>query len=596
LLEGLVVVVSPLVALMKDQVDALRARGIAAARWDGSLTAEEARDLAARIEAGRLRILYVAPERFHNERFLARLTRSRVALLAIDEAHCISEWGHNFRPDYLMLGRAARAIGAERVLALTATATPAVVSDIQAAFDIADEDVVATGFHRPNLILRSLPCPADARPALLVERLRNTPAGPTIVYVTLQRTAEHLAAALRDAGFPAEAYHAGMDDDVRAAVQERWMRSSQGIVVATIAFGMGIDKADVRRVFHANLPKSLESYSQEVGRAGRDGGESVCEVLASPEDVPVLCNFAYGDTPSRGAVDALLSDLAARGESFDLSLHELSASHDIRPLVLRTLMTYLELDGLLHQGTPFHAGVQWRLLGDWTVDRAVEAFGAHGRDVRAVFAAARKARIWWSGDPAALAESTGIDRGRVLRVLEVLEERGMVERRVADVRLPYVRRVSAEALTAASVRLADRFEAKERAEVARIDAVVALLTGETCLAAGIAAHFGDTSVDRCGCCSACTGDVAPLPDPPSLEDPDPSVLDAVAALAVRHSDALGEARQRARFLCGITSPAATRAKLPGHTLFGSWSDRDFRTVLDVCKFPMAGEPVIPGPE
>jgi ATP-dependent DNA helicase RecQ len=178
----------------------------------------------------------------------------------------------------------------------------------------------------------------------------------------------------------------------------------------------------------------------------------------------------------------------------------------------------------------------------------------------------------------------------VLRVLEVLEERGMVERRVADVRLPYVRRVSAEALTAASVRLVDRFEAKERAEVARIDAVVALLTGETCLAAGIAAHFGDTSVDRCGCCSACTGDVAPLPDPPSLEDPDPSVLDAVAALAVRHPDALGEARQRARFLCGISSPAATRAKLPGHPLFGSWSDRDFRTVLDACAFRMGGAP------
>ncbi|MFM7320285.1 MAG: helicase-related protein, partial [Armatimonadota bacterium] len=483
--------------------------------------------------------------------------------------------GHNFRPDYLVLADAARAIGAERVLALTATATPAVVADIQSTFAIADEDVVTTGFHRPNLILRATACRAAERAERLVERLKCTPPGPTIVYVTLQRTAEQLAEQLRAAGFPAEAYHAGMDTEVRSSVQERWMRSDEGIVVATIAFGMGIDKADVRRVFHANVPKSLESYSQEVGRAGRDGRDAVCEVFASPEDLPALRNFAYGDTPSLLALEKLLADLSGRGETFDLSLHALGGAHDIRPLVLRTLLTYLELDGVLKQGTPFHAGYEWRLAPGASVESVSGEFGAHAGEVRSVFGAARKGRIWWSGDPTLIGEATGLDRGRVVRMLEVLSERGLIELRTADVRLPFTRQVPADRLAAAAPDLYERFAARERSEVGRIDATMALLVGDPCLAAGIAAHFGDHSVGRCGRCSKCEGEVEALPAVSQPVDWDPSVLERVLELARRQPAALGEARQRARFLCGISSPAATRARLGGHPLMGIWSDRDF---------------------
>ncbi len=578
-LEGLVVVVSPLVALMKDQVDALRRRGIAAARWDGTLDGEAVRDLTRRIDSGELSLLYVAPERFHNERFLARLSRTPVAMLAIDEAHCISEWGHNFRPDYLLLAEAAKAIGARRVLAMTATATPAVVADIRAAFGIEEADAVVTGFHRQNLVLRATACSAADRANLLVERLRETLPGPTIVYVTLQRTAEQLSEQLRAAGFPAEAYHAGMDPDLRAAVQERWMRSDDGIVVATIAFGMGIDKADVRRVFHANLPKSLESYSQEVGRAGRDGLDAVCEVLASPEDLPVLRNFAYGDTPSAGAVERLLADLAQRAETFDVSLHDLAGAHDIRPLVLRTLLTYLEIDGVLKPGTPFHAGYEWRFVGGASVESVAEGFGIHGMDVRAVFGAARKGRVWWSGDPDRLAQSTGLERSRVVRILEVLADRGFVELRVSDVRWPFTRCVSPDTLTECAPGLIERFAVRERTEVERIDSVVALLTGGGCIAAGIAEHFGDRSVGRCGRCSACLGSGARLPAERSTREWDPGILAQLRNLAERHPAALSEARQQARFLCGVSSPATTRARLSRHALVGIWAERAFPDVL-----------------
>src|SRR3954469_22581746 len=188
LLEGTTIVVSPLIALMKDQIDFLQRSGIDAARLDSSLDAAEQRATFEQLRAGSLKLLYVAPERFNNERFLAQLARTRISLFAVDEAHCISEWGHNFRPDYLKLAERARDLAAERVLALTATATQAVVRDIRAGFGIEEADVVVTGFYRPNLTLLTTRVTAAERDATLVERLTVRPAGSTIVYVTLQRT------------------------------------------------------------------------------------------------------------------------------------------------------------------------------------------------------------------------------------------------------------------------------------------------------------------------------------------------------------------------------------------------------------------------
>jgi ATP-dependent DNA helicase RecQ len=583
LLEGVTVVVSPLIALMKDQIDYLRGLGVDAARLDSSLTAEEARGVERRLRSGALRLLYVAPERFNNERFLELLRNARIALFAVDEAHCISEWGHNFRPDYLKLAEVSRALGAERVLALTATATPPVVEDVCASFGIPRECAVITGFHRPNLFLRTSPTPARERDAALLERLRTRPPGPGIVYVTLQRTAERVAQALADAGLPARAYHAGMDDQARSAVQEWWKGSDRATVVATIAFGMGIDKADVRYVYHYNLPKGLESWVQEIGRAGRDGRGSTVEVLGGLEDVATLENFTFGDTPTRRALRGLLAEVLEGPRELDVSLYTLSAAHDLRPLVLRTALTYLELMGVLRQGTPFYAGYRLRLR-EALLQVAARFPADRARFVERVFAEAKKGREWYTLDPAAAAGSLGEERDRIVRMVDYLAQEGLAEVQATDARQRYTRLTDGVEVEALAEELEARFARREEMEVGRVRQVVEVMSHDGCQTNALLAHFGEVRDEACGHCSFCEAGRAtvfpPLPERPPIE----RALDggAFRRLVEAHSDALGEARQQARFLCGLSSPALTRAKLSRHPLYGALEERRFAEVLAWC--------------
>jgi ATP-dependent DNA helicase RecQ len=582
-LDGLTVVVSPLVALMKDQIDSLRGRGIEAARLDSSLASTEVEEVNRRLSEGTLKLLYVAPERFNNERFLATLGRTTIALFAVDEAHCISEWGHNFRPDYLKVAEISRQVGAQRVLGLTATATPEVVRDICAAFRIPASCAIVTGFYRPNLTLLTTPTRAGDRDALLLARLRSRAPGPTIVYVTLQKTAERVARELGRAGLDARAYHAGMESEQRTAVQESWMASPAGIVVATIAFGMGIDKASVRYVYHYNLPKSLESYSQEIGRAGRDGAPATVEMLACPEDVPTLENFAYGDTPTEAAVRGLIVEVLGAGTSFHVSVADLSGRHDIRILVLRTALTYLELMGVLRQGTPFYAAYELRPLLDPTAI-AAKFEGERAQFISAVFATARKGRTWYALDPGQVAEALGQGRDRVVRALEYLEQQGWAEVRVSEVRQRYRRLRPSEDAEALVGELTRRFEARERQEIARLGKTLALVSHDGCQVNALVGYFGETRAQPCGHCTHClTGQRQVLPEPP----PRPTwaaEVDVVAIQALRAEQpvALGSPRQLTRFLCGMSSPGLSRARLTRHSLFGGAEDRPFAEVLAWC--------------
>ncbi len=469
------------------------------------------------------------------------------------------------------------------MLALTATATPAVVADIRAGFGIADADSVVTGFYRPNLTLLTTPVSAAERDAELVARLRARPPGSGIVYVTLQRTALEVARLLAEAGLPARAYHAGMSTEDRVAVQDWWSGSDRNIVVATIAFGMGIDKADVRYVYHYNLPKSLESYSQEIGRAGRDGEPSTCELLACPDDVPTLENFAYGDTPTRAALAGLIEEAFTHepGEEFAVSEYELSARHDVRPLVLKTVLTYLELDGLLRQGTPFYAGYRLRPVNG-ELDEIIDRFDPARADfLRRVVAAGKTGRVWTSIDPEAAAAELGEDRARILAALEYLEQQGLVELQAAEARQRYTvlaRPPSAEELLD---RLAERFERREQAETARVAQVLALVTHDGCQVRELAAYFGEERSEPCGHCTHClTGRPQQLPQP-EPQPPIAAIVDAAAVSSLRAANAaaLGEPRQLARYLCGITSPATTKARLTREPLFGALSDRRFLDVL-----------------
>ena len=578
LLDGLTIVVSPLIALMKDQVDALVKRGVPAARLDSSLSPAEARNVFTNLRAGRLKLLYVAPERLVGGRLVNTLSNLTIALLAIDEAHCISEWGHNFRPEYLKLADLAQRLRAGRVLALTATATPEVARDIARSLGIAEADSVVTGFHRPNLEVHATPCLAARRLSLLLQRLQNRPPGPTIVYVTLQRTAEDVAAFLCSNGLDAHPYHAGLPDDRRHLVQDAFMASKAGIVVATIAFGMGIDKADIRYVYHFNLPKTLENYAQEIGRAGRDSLPSTCELLAAADDLVILENFTYGDTPTTEAVASFLSDLLARGPDFDVSLYDLSNHHDIRPLVAQTLLTYLELDHIIEAAGPFYAEYKLQPLRPFR--EIIARFDPPRADfLTRLLQLGRQGPKWLTLDTIAAAQSLSEPRDRITRALNYLEEKGEVTLQVAGIRQGYLLLQPNPPIEELASSLAARFLHREARDVARVRQVLDYAREPSCLTARLLSYFGEQMPAPCGHCSRCLG--LPLgPLPPAPERPlGPAERAVVASLRAEAHKSLASPRSLARFLAGLSSPATTRARLTRHPHFGTFSNIPFPRIL-----------------
>jgi ATP-dependent DNA helicase RecQ len=315
---ALTIVVSPLIALMKDQVDVLSARGVATAALTSAASADQQAAILADIRRGALAIVFVAPERFASSRFVSALaeSRSRIALLAIDEAHCISEWGHEFRPAYRALGDVVAMLKPPRLVALTATATREVRRDIAVQLGV-EATFHVSGFSRPNLRLLVHPVGGqDDKRAALAELVRARDGGSALCYAASRKNAEMYAQSLKSAGVKARAYHAGMDDDQRSLVQDRFMTGGIDVVVATNAFGMGIDKADIRLVVHADLPRSPEAYYQEAGRAGRDGDPADCALLFNYSDVRLQEFLIDASNPSAEVLRALWKTLRDRPRRF----------------------------------------------------------------------------------------------------------------------------------------------------------------------------------------------------------------------------------------------------------------------------------------
>ena len=314
LLEGLTLVVSPLIALMQDQVDALERKGVRAAFVNSSLDAPARR---ARLEAavrGELDLLYVTPERFRSSDFQSVLAELHVSRMAVDEAHCVSQWGHDFRPDYSRLAEYRARAGNPPTIALTATATPHVAEDIVSLLGLSDPLVIRAGIERPELFLAATPVfLAEEKLPILAQRVRELD-GAGIVYSTLIRDLEALHTELARMGIKSLVYHGKLSPQERRRMQARFMESDREVVLATNAFGMGVDKEDIRFVLHAQVPRTLEAWTQEVGRAGRDGKPSWCEALYFEEDLAIQQNFVEWANPTLEYLVGVYETLRGWGE------------------------------------------------------------------------------------------------------------------------------------------------------------------------------------------------------------------------------------------------------------------------------------------
>jgi len=571
---------------MKDQVDALVRRGVKAANLDSSLTADRAAWIKNEVLSGSIKLLYVAPERLNNESFITMMQRVKISLLAVDESHCISQWGASFRPEYLKIARFAEELDVERVLCLTATATKDVVDDICKSFLIQPvEGVFRTSVYRPNLAFKvQVAHNIDEKLNYLIPTLKSR-TGPSIVYVTTQKQAEEVADHLRPHGLEPVVYHAGLASEERERVQLEFMNSEKGIVCATIAFGMGIDKADIRQVIHFNMPKTIENYSQEVGRAGRDGLESLCLMFMCSTDIPILEGFARGDTCARKDLELWLQDVALREPDADgtisFSQYEQCKTHDMRQTVLNLCFAELELDyKYIRATTPFYS----------VYEMTANARDGWSKVLTDKSPAAVAIRDCWTlkgssylVDVVKTASYSKMDRSELARHINNWELDGCIRSKPSQVRTRYkivnaLPKTTAEIKTLAS-KMSQRMLAREEEAIGKLRQVMECVTGDDCVAHALALYFGDEHAVPDGMCGKCTfcSTGAGVEFTSSVESvPNRQHIQAILQACPERDDP----RLLARMAFGITSPRLTAGKWStSHPLFGSMGTVDFNALV-----------------
>lgn len=575
----LTLVISPLLALMRDQLAFLHSKGIRAAAIDSSQSREETQQVMQDIQQGELKILMVSVERLKNERFRRFIGQVSVSLLVIDEAHCISEWGHNFRPDYLKLPDYKKELNIPQALLLTATATPAVIQDMASKFAIRDEHVTVTGFYRSNLHLHIRPVDSTQKDATLIHLLEKTPNAPCVVYVTQQQTAETVADKLQAAGIHATAYHAGLDNLLRQQIQDDFMQGKSQVIVATIAFGMGIDKSDIRQVIHYDLPKSVENYSQEIGRAGRDGKKSLCTLLGSQDGLNLLKNFVYGDTPEQASIAKVLKNIVdeAGNGQWEMTLFSLSSQSNIRQLPLKTLLVYLNMQGKIKPLYSYYS--EYRFVLQMSEADLLGHFNSDRREfIATLLKHSKLARTWYSFNFVSFLNEFPDQRQRAVAALEYLDEASFL--RLETKQMTDVFQVLSPIDPAPlSLSLYQQFNQKEQNELNRLSQMLALFESTECLSHTLANYFGDAAAPtQCGHCSVCHGKPATLPPAPELVELERLDLNAMCQDLISKAGKPLSAHLLSCFLCGITLPHLTKYRASKMTYFGKLADYPFAEV------------------
>jgi ATP-dependent DNA helicase RecQ len=525
-LPGVTIVVSPLISLMKDQVDTLERVGLPATFINSSLSQGEMAERLDAVERGETKLVYVAPERFDSPAFLERASRLNVSLLAVDEAHCVSQWGHDFRPSYLRVGGVRATLGNPPIAALTATATEEVRRDIERQLGLRDAQVQVTGFDRRNLTWHVLRAKNDSEKDRLLLRLLRDREGSLIVYASTRKSVDALTALINGVGIRAVGYHAGLADVDRKRIQDAFMRSEARVVVATNAFGMGIDKPDVRLVVHYNMPGTLEAYYQEGGRAGRDGGHSDCVLLHAYPDRFTHEFFIEQTYPPRKLVEELMKELRRRAAAdrvvtvspLELSRSVAGGKGDRQVLAALRVLEDHGLVRLVSAGQP--PAPRIRLIA--TPKRITRELVERGRDEEVAFLRG----LWRAGGGEALYRGATLelrllarlagDRRRAQRLLDALQADGFLE---------WSGRDEAEGIHVLDVstpipRLAVDWQGVERRkhrELERLARMQGYAYVEECRRGYVLRYFGDPeAMSECGACDVCLGGsplgVAPEPD------------------------------------------------------------------------------------
>ncbi len=532
---GTTVVVSPLIALMKDQVDALVEKGVRATFLNSSLATGEYRSRLDQLRQGTIELLYVAPERF-TPAFLDILSKVDIRLLAIDEAHCLSQWGHDFRPDYLRLGKVRESLGFPTTLALTATATPEVQRDIVDTLGIHAGRTFIRGFDRDNLLLEVIAVDGKAQKDPLLADLALP--GPALVYAATRKNVERATKALRDAGVRAGMYHAGLPPAERTRVQEDFMEGRLPVVVATNAFGMGIDKKDIRCIIHYDLPGTVEAYYQEIGRAGRDGRMSRAVLLYEPSDRRIHEFFIDNSHPPADWVHRLYRWLQSRGENpIFATVEEMAAGlpDDAGERAASACVYMLQREAMVRRIAPSDRAAYLR------VDARPPKDVPQG--VRGKVWAMICERHLGPGDkmefqPDAWAEEAEVSRDQLHAALGGLEERGYLHYRAAD------RRGGVELLHPEQPLQLDEKKIRERRgrEFTKLDRMEGY-THAACRRRYVVEYFGEKApFERCGTCDVCREGRAATDEPRLLSPEQETIvlklLSCVARME-RHTQKLG---------------------------------------------------------
>lgn len=587
-LPHLTLVVSPLLALMKDQLEFLKGKGISAASIDSSLTAEQNQQVMADVRNGNIKILMVSVERFKNERFRQFIQSVSVSMLVVDEAHCISEWGHNFRPDYLKLPAYRQELNIPLVLLLTATATKKVKKDMAAKFAITPNHIVQTGFSRPNLDLSVVAVTSNKKNQQLLSSIKQQSVCG-IVYVTLQYSAELVAEYLQKNGINAQAYHAGFDSEKRQQIQNDFMNGKTDVIVATIAFGMGIDKSDIRFVIHYDLPKSIENYSQEIGRAGRDGLPSNCITLANLDGLNTVENFVFGDTPELSGIEHVLDNIKAECQNGRWELQGLSLSNacNIRQLPMKTLLVQLELHGVIKPLFSYFADFKYKFTQNQ--QEVLNRFnGERGEFLQAIFKYTKFKKVWGEPDFDALFQHYHCERARVITALEYLQEKGLIVLETKKITEVYQVDLNELADPSLAINLYDYFKEKERSEIKRIAALVRFFELNSCLSRNLALYFDDHQLtDNCGHCSACRGQVAKLEYSQPVNWPTDEILkqyleELQTHMSIKITQPLS-IENLTRFLTGLMVPVFSRNKVKQLPGFACCEHIRYQQVFDKVK-------------